>query len=423
MYRALVLYHYFYPDDVVSSTHISELAEGLAQRGWHVTAMPSNRGCRDESRSYPAEEKWNGIHIRRVWRPRVPQASAAGRLVNALWMIARWSLAALAPRHAPDVVIVGTDPILSVLVARVWKLVRPKTQIIHWCFDLYPEAAAADGILKPESLIYRLLRRILAPAYKSCDLVADIGGCMRERLAYYKSSAKMVTLTPWALSEPDAPVEPDPEERAVLFGDAALGLMYSGNFGRAHAYEEILQLARLLREQNIKLVFSVRGNREQALREAVQRDDANVSFCDFAPAHRLERRLSAADIHVVSLRPEWTGMVVPSKFFGAIAAGRPVLFAGSTESAVARWIAHYGLGWILTSENIKETAEQITRYMTSQGENPRMRRRCFELYQKHFSKKHILDVFDQELRALLMPEVRCEPGPSEPSMISDYGEL
>jgi colanic acid biosynthesis glycosyl transferase WcaI len=423
MYRALVLYHYFYPDDVVSSVHISELAEGLAQRGWQVTAMPCNRGCRDESRSYPKEEEWNGIRIRRVWRPRMPQASAIGRLLNALWMIVRWSLEALARGRAPDVVIVGTDPILSVLVARFWKLARPKTRVVHWCFDLYPEAAAADGIFRPQSPIYRFLQRLVGPAYKSCDVIADIGSCMRERLAGYKSPAKMITLTPWALSESKGPVEADPEERAKLFGDARLGLMYSGNFGRAHTYEEILQLARLLRDQNIRLVFSVRGNRERALRQAVQPDDTNISFCDFAPAHRLERRLGAADIHVVSLRAEWAGMVVPSKFFGAIAAGRPVLFAGSPESAVARWIAQYRLGWILTSDNVTEIAERIISYATAYDENARMQRNCFEVYQKHFSKRHNMDVFDHELRALLTPEPWREAGPSETSIASHYGKF
>jgi len=403
MYRALIFYHYFYPDDVVSSAHISELADGLARRGWDVTAMPCNRGCRDESRSYPAEEKWNGIQIRRVWRPRIAQASAAGRLVNALWMIVRWSLEALAPGKAPDVLIVGTDPILSVLVARFWKLARPKTRVVHWCFDLYPEAAGADGILRPQGRIYQFLQGLLGPAYKSCDLIADIGSCMRERLARYESLAKPATLTPWALSEPESPIEVAAEERAELFGDARLGLIYSGNFGRAHAYEEILQLGRLLREHNIKLVFSVRGNRERALRDAVREDDTNVSFCGFASADQLERRLSAADIHVVSLRPEWTGMVVPSKFFGAIAASRPVLFAGSPESAVAKWIAQYGLGWILRLDNVTEIAAEIIRYMRSPVENTRMRRHCFEIYQKHFSKKQVLDAFDRELRALLAP--------------------
>src|ERR1700691_3194320 len=112
---AVVLYHYFHPDDVVSSLHFSELGSGLRDGGWDITALPCNRGCRDESRTYPASEDWNGIRIRRVWRPSFPQARAWGRIANLIWMIAAWSLAAF--RHKPDVLIVGTDPVLSLLTA------------------------------------------------------------------------------------------------------------------------------------------------------------------------------------------------------------------------------------------------------------------------------------------------------------------
>jgi len=178
MPRALIFYHYFFPDDVVSATHISELAQGLVRRGWDVTAMPSNRGCRDETNKYPRSDQWMGVRIRRIWRPPIPQASSLGRLVNALWMITRWSLAALSP-NPPDVIIIGTDPVLSVLVARFWKLIRPKTRIVHWCFDLYPEAAIADGVIKEGGVFHRLLRWLLRPAYRACDLIADIGICMR----------------------------------------------------------------------------------------------------------------------------------------------------------------------------------------------------------------------------------------------------
>lgn len=400
MPRALILYHYFFPDDVVSATHISELAEGLAQRGWDVTAMPSNRGCRDESRKYSSQEEWNGVHIRRVWRPTFPQASTVGRILNSLWMIIRWSLAALSPR-VPDVIIIGTDPVLSVMVARFWKLFRPKTRIVHWCFDLYPEAAVADGVLKANGVLHRLLRWLLRPAYRSCDLIVDIGLCMRALLAAYAPNTKFRTLTPWALAEPAAPLQPDPEERKALFGDAAPGLLYSGNFGRAHSYEEILQLARTLRGTNARLVFSVRGNREEALRNAVKEDDKNISFCGFAPADRLEQRLGAADIHVVSLHPEWTGTVVPSKFFGAIAGGRPVLFAGSEDSAVAKWIKEYGLGWVLHADNIQETASPLSSQSTNARDGAAIRQHCHQIYQEHFSRKSVIDGFDQELRRLI----------------------
>jgi colanic acid biosynthesis glycosyl transferase WcaI len=401
MPKALIFYHYFHPDDVVSATHVSGLAAGLVERGWQVMAMPCNRGCREESRKYPRKEEWNGVQIRRVWRPAIAQASAIGRMVNAAWMIVCWSLAALTVRPVPDVVIVGTDPILSVLVARFWKLIRPKTRIVHWCFDLYPEAAVADGILKSGGVAHRFIQWLVAPAYSSCDLIADIGSCMRAQLARYPGPAKPVTLTPWALSEPAAPLQPDAAERDTLFGDAQLTLLYSGNFGRAHSYEQILDLARGLDPVKAKLVFSVRGNREHALRAAVGSNAANISFCEFAAADRLEQRLSAPDVHVVSLRPEWTGMVVPSKFFGAIAAGRPVLFAGSCESAVAMWIKQYCLGWVLTPSNVKNVGDELTAFISEPEQRAKTFARCYDTYRGHFSKEHIIESFDSELRDLL----------------------
>src|SRR5438270_102139 len=122
---ALVFYHYFYPDDVVSAVHLSELCQGLAEHGWNVTAMPCNRGCRDASRAFPAREEWEGVRIHRVRRPAFDQASGIGRIANILWMLTAWCLAALNPRYRPDVLIIGTDPILSILAAIVWKTLRP----------------------------------------------------------------------------------------------------------------------------------------------------------------------------------------------------------------------------------------------------------------------------------------------------------
>src|SRR5580765_7396773 len=158
MPSALVLYHYLYPDDVVSSIHMSELCAGLASQGWKVTAAPCNRGCRDESKVYDSTT-WDGVRIRRVWRPGFRQASALGRVMNAAWMITSWSLQALFARLKPDVVIIGTDPILGVLAAIAWKRVR-SVQVAHWCFDLYPEAAVAEGMLTAGSLPVRLISKM-----------------------------------------------------------------------------------------------------------------------------------------------------------------------------------------------------------------------------------------------------------------------
>ena len=400
--HATVLYHYFHPDDVVSARHLSDLATGLAERGWTVTARPCHRGCRDESKTYPMSEKWNGVDIRRVWRPNLKQSSNKGRLLNAAWMIGAWSFTGVfGQRRQKEVMIVGTDPVLSPLVALPWRFARTRCRVAHWAFDLYPEAPIAEGMIRESSLPVRVLKSLLKQAYRRCDLMADLGVCMGDLLAKYGSRGKRVTLVPWALIEPETPVEPHPTTRSELFGNAPLGLLYSGNFGRAHSYTEFLELARSLRADPIRFCFAGRGNRMDELRGAVKPDDANVTFAGFAPESELERRLGACDLHLVSLRPEWTGTVVPSKFFGALATGRGVVFAGSPQSAIARWIEEYQIGWVLTPETLPHVTSELRRLAANPQELLALRKRCHAVYQEHFSKQRQLDRWDTELRAMI----------------------
>ncbi len=401
--RVTVLYHYFHPDDVVSARHFSDLCEGLHQRGWEVIAKPCHRGCRNEEITYPFREDWNGIAIQRIWRPGLKQSSGKGRLINALWMIGRWSLACRkVSRKRREAMIVGTDPVLSVLVARYWKLFKPSCKVAHWCFDLYPEAPIAEGMFREESRFIRFLKNRLRKAYRACDLIADLGPCMAELLAKYQSPARTETLVPWALVEPEKPVEIDPASRKELFGETSLGLLYSGSFGRAHSCAEFVELARMLRsDPGIQFNFAARGNRFEELKASVSSEDTNIRFAGFAPEAELEKRLGACDIHMVSLRPEWTGTVVPSKFFGALATGRGVLFSGSPKSAIAKWIVEHRVGWVLTPDNLKEVADSLRKLAADPAELKRMHSNCHAVYQTYFRRDIVIDRWDMLLREMV----------------------
>lgn len=408
--HATILYHYFYPDDVVSSRHITDLAEGLVERGWHVTALPCNRGCRDESKVYLLQEQHRGVKIKRIWRPRFKQASTIGRVFNAGWMIFAWSWYGLVGKRGKrDVLIVGTDPILSVLVTIPWRVFRPHSVIAHWCYDLYPEAPIADNMFRDNSLFIRILRWMLMQAYQRCDFLVDLGSCMQKKLATYGSRAKTLTLTPWALAEPESIHEPDRTTRNELFGKANLAILYSGNFGQAHSYAEFLALARELRGDSIHFSFACRGNKRDELVKAIATTDTNVSLAGFAPESELEKRLSSCDLHLVSLRTEWVGTVVPSKFFGALAAGRGVLFAGDPSCAIAKWIRDFDVGWIVTKGNIAEVAGKLRELASDPAQLVSMQLRCFQVYHAHFSKTHVCNQWDAELRKQygLKPAYRC----------------
>ena len=400
MPRAVVLYHYQYPDDVVSGRQFDGLGVGLVKRGWHVVALPCNRSLHHETQKYPLHDTWGGVTFRRVWRPPLRQASSIGQIVNAVWMISAWSLTAF--RSQADVLIIGANPILSVLVARAWSLFQPKTVIVHWCFDLYPEAAIADGLLREDSLLVKFLKKLLRPAYRSCNLVVDIGSCMRERLRSYEHSSDEATLVPWALYEPESLPPVDESVRRSLFGAANLGLMYSGNFGRAHSYQEFLELARMLRGESIHFSFGIRGNGAQRVVDAVISEDINITLAGFAPESELQQRLVAPDIHMVSLKPEWTGTVVPSKFFGSMAVGRPVLFSGSKESSIARWINEYKVGWVISDgEDIKRVATQLKELAQQREQLRDIQKRCHQVYQENFSMNATIDTWDELLKGLL----------------------
>ncbi len=312
-----------------------------------------------------------------------------------------WSFDALRPRRAPDVLIIGTDPILSVLVAIVWKIFRPQTKIVHWCFDLFPEAAFSEGILNRDGFGARVLEASARRAYRSCDLIVDIGSCMRAQLHKYGSKARHLTLVPWALEEPREPLPVSRDERSQVFGDANLGLMYSGSYGRAHSCSGLLTLARSLREADAAMVFSVRGNRVETLKRTVTVEDSNVRFVPFASSDKLLERLASADIHVVSLREEWTGAVVPSKFFGALAIGRPVLFFGSRQSSIAELIEKYSVGWIWDEENARDVTDSLRHLVDNVSVMAELSQHCHAVYRRHFSRESTLDQWDQELRLIL----------------------
>ena len=89
--------------------------------------------------------------------------------------------------------------------------------------------------------------------------------------------------------------------------------------------------------------------------------------------------------------------MVPSKFFGALAAGRPVLFAGDPNSAIARWIDEYEIGWVLTDQTIDDLADSIPKLASSGDAIAEMRQRCFEVYHREFSRRVQLDRWQRVL--------------------------
>lgn len=151
----------------------SDLAEDLVKVGHEVTVYTSNRCIRAEGK-LPESEEWHGVKIRRFSRPNFRQGNNVGRMLNSLILQHKWLKAFKAQRHDFDAVIVGTDPQFCWMMFPKMKRLALNIRLIHWVFDLYPEALAATGLLLMSFAAW-LTRPLARRAYSKVDVMADLG--------------------------------------------------------------------------------------------------------------------------------------------------------------------------------------------------------------------------------------------------------
>lgn len=258
----------------------------------------------------------------------------------------------------PDVVVsMTTPPFIGLIAARFKK--RTNVPFILWCMDLYPEALAASGMLKEKGFLYRLLGRLTRSERTEASCIITLGPDMTRRVRASSPSVAIEEIPVWSRLETSPEAEQAARElrRARGWGDDEIICLYSGNIGRAHCVEEFVELAKQLRGMTprIQMVFCGEG----PLKESWKQCGGDLfQWVEPVAEEELIAHLLSADVHLISQRPEWVGVVVPSKYQAACALGRPVLFAGPSDSAVAGWIRDFGNGWVLHAGD-KETLEEI----------------------------------------------------------------
>lgn len=192
-----------------------------------------------------------------------------------------------------------------------------------------------------------------------------LGERMRERVLACGVPGKCISVIPnWTDGEA---VRPIPPEENALRREWGLGkrfvVGYSGNMGRAHEFDTALDAAALLSAREEIVFLWIGGGAQRHRLEAKVRArglEGRFLFRPYQPRAHLAESLSAADVHLVTLRPELEGLVVPSKLYGALAAGRPVLFVGDASGEVARVLDEARCGLTVAPGQGQDLAVRIT---------------------------------------------------------------
>ena len=348
--RVVLVNQFYPPSPAPTGVLLRDLARALRARG-HAVAVLASAGLYGSAAAAGEAADDAGIAVRRLGRARAHGDGFARKAADYLFfhLRAAWALRRISPR--PDAIVaMTTPPFIGARAARYAR--RRGIPVILWCMDLYPEALAANGRPKSGGRLYGRLERWARIERESAAAAVVIGPDMRARVAASAPAARIVEIPVWSRR---AATEPD--RRAALnlrrergWAEDDVVLMYSGHMGRAHRVEEFVALAAALREApaRFRLVFCGAGAAQMSWFRA---GAGLFEWLDPVPESRLTAHLLSADVHLVSQQPEWTGIVVPSKYQAAGALGRPVFFAGPADSAVARWIVEGETGWVAAPED------------------------------------------------------------------------
>ena len=271
---------------------------------------------------------------------------ARGKLGRILSYASFYPLALLRALTLPrmDAVVSLTTPPLLSLVGSFVKLLRGSRHYI-WEQDIYPDVAVNLGVIRGGGIVDRVMGMLADTSRRHANGILSLGECMTDRLARRGIPRAQIHQTDnWSNARAITPM-PRPGDPADLV------LLYSGNLGLAHDLDTFTEAIEILRhEPRFRFLFVGGGSRRIDLQRFAEKASlTSIELRGYVRRDLLSEGLAAGDIGVVLQHDNCSGLVVPSKVYGIMAAGRPILFIGPDDATPAHIIRRHRCGWRVAS--------------------------------------------------------------------------
>jgi colanic acid biosynthesis glycosyl transferase WcaI len=346
-----------------------DLARGFVKAGWDVTVITTGA-----QKAIEQDGDIKIIRVKALMRRKTVSAYALA------WVKMLWA----GLFHArTDLIVTMTDPPMFVVAGHIIRSVK-KTAHIHWCQDLFPDLFPYLGV-SFSKLLMRLFTKLSRRAMKKCDKVVTVGRCMGKRLKKEGVVASKIAIIPnW----PDYELLGEERTKRASktrkykkggknirpfdqqFKDGheqKFRVLYSGNLGTAHPVDTIIGAAQKLAKTHPDIEFVFVGGGSNVDRLAAERARLrleNIRFLPFQPARRLNDLMQSGDIHLISMKNEVAGMLVPCKLYSALAVERPCVLIGPKECEIAQVLNDFSAGAVVPQGDAEGLADIIRQYRT-----------------------------------------------------------
>jgi glycosyltransferase involved in cell wall biosynthesis len=394
--RILVLNQYYRPGVEATAHLLTELCEALAQE-FDITVITGTRG--EDAR--PGRVMRNGVEIIRVRATGYDRTKLLLRATNYVTYLTS-SLAHVVRERRPDLILCMTDPPVIGDIGYV-AAKRFRVPLVVISQDVFPEVAVELKRLE-NPVVIATLQMLIDFYLRKADAVVAIGGRMRERLVEKGARPDRVAVIPnWVRTDAIQPMEHSNEWSHRNGLDGQFVVMHSGNIGHAQDLDALVRASTFLRDlDDLTVTLIGAGARLAALTELASRLAADkVRFLPYQPRSLLSQSLSAASIHVVGLAKGLSGFVVPSRLYGVMAAGRPVIVSADADSETAQVVTEAGAGIVVPPGSPDRLAAAIRACRLGEYDLDEFGRRAREYVVRESDRSAAVASYERLLRDLM----------------------
>lgn len=413
--RIIFLNNYYYPDCSATSQLLTDLAEHLAATGYEVIVVASRRLYDSSDARLPATDEKNGVQIRRIWTTRFGRKSLIGRGFDyvTFHLTALLFLLFLAKRH--DTIVSKTDPPLIGILACIVAQLKG-AYLIHWCQDVFPEIASALGVRMLPRFLSNALTKLRNVALQSAKANITISDAMSKTLllegGVHPDRVHTIHNWPQRIIKPLTTVESTRRREWNLEKRFVIG--YSGNLGRAHLPQHVLRLTHVLTDiPDLTMLFVGGGHGMKVIQEAAHHfDRRNLTFKPLQPKDDLAHSLSVPDLHLISLNPACERYLMPSKYYGILAAGRAMIFLGNPLSTLAREIIEHDCGIVLDFTDKSSWKDQVVDLKEQPDRVSRMGANARQLFEQRYTTENAFQAWERIFLSVQTTKAVTAPAPA-----------
>lgn len=359
----------------------------------------------NKKETFKSFEIYEGVKIHRVKNVGKHHGTIFNRILFSIGFILKCFFFLLINRNKYDKLLITTNPpFLGILILSLRFFVKIPYVVI--AYDIYPQILDKMGVLNNRSLVYRFWKWLNVKVYNNASAIISIGEDMTDIIQKemcVKDLSKIKLIYNWSDKKKVFPIEKTNNQ--FIIDNGFIGkkiLLYSGTMGSTHNIEDILSAANDLKDdRDILFLFIGSGAKTNLVKKYISDSgNSNVVLLPFQPIEIISQTLSSASLSFVCLDSVFTGLSVPSKSYGILAAKVPIIAIMDSNAEISRMIEKFECGIVWNKESNVKLSSIILNLLSDENKLSGMKENAYEAFINNFEIEISVEKYNNVLKSL-----------------------